>query len=69
VRLWLLADQSQVLILVWDASPRSPAPVNPGHDAENGRGLLLVDAISQGWDWYVPQHTSGKVVWALAGHR
>jgi anti-sigma regulatory factor (Ser/Thr protein kinase) len=67
VRLWLLADRTRVLILVWDASLRPPVPVNAGHDAENGRGLLLVAALSQEWDWYFPPHTGGKVVWALTG--
>jgi anti-sigma regulatory factor (Ser/Thr protein kinase) len=67
VRLWLLADRTRVLVLVWDASLRPPVPVRAGQDAVNGRGLLLVDAISQGWDWYFPQHAGGKVVWALVG--
>jgi hypothetical protein len=34
-------------------------------DAESGRGLLLVEAISQRWGWYATQDTTGKVVWAL----
>jgi anti-sigma regulatory factor (Ser/Thr protein kinase) len=65
VRLWLLADQARALILVWDASARPPvlAPASP--DAENGRGLLLIQALSQRWDWYYPHERSGKVVWAL----
>jgi anti-sigma regulatory factor (Ser/Thr protein kinase) len=67
VRLWLLADRTRVLILVWDASPQPPVPANTSQDAESGRGLLLVGAISQAWDWYYPHETSGKVVWALAG--
>lgn len=68
VRLWLLADHAQVLILVWDASLRPPVPANTSEDAESGRGLQLVEAISQRWDWYFPQETGGKVVWALTGH-
>jgi anti-sigma regulatory factor (Ser/Thr protein kinase) len=67
VRLWLRADRTRVLILVWDASPQPPTPVDAGDDAESGRGLLLVEAVSQKWDWYFPQSTDGKVVWALAG--
>lgn len=64
VRLWLLTDRTQALILVWDASLRPPEPVNVGQDSECGRGLLLVEAISQRWDWYLPVDTGGKVVWA-----
>jgi anti-sigma regulatory factor (Ser/Thr protein kinase) len=73
VRLWLLSDTIRVVILVWDASPESPVRMNSGDDAENGRGLLLVEAISEQWGWYFPdehvrtnapdQH--GKVVWAV----
>jgi anti-sigma regulatory factor (Ser/Thr protein kinase) len=43
-RLWLLADRTQLLILVWDASPLPPVPVSTGDDEENGRGLLLPGA-------------------------
>jgi anti-sigma regulatory factor (Ser/Thr protein kinase) len=67
VRLWLLADRTRVLVLVWDASLRPPVPVIADQDAENGRGLLLVEAVSQCWDWYFPHDIGGKVVWALAG--
>jgi anti-sigma regulatory factor (Ser/Thr protein kinase) len=69
VRLWLRADRGGVLILVWDGSPQPPLRVDVDGDAEAGRGLLLVDAISDRWDWYVPQGTGRKVVWALLqGH-
>jgi anti-sigma regulatory factor (Ser/Thr protein kinase) len=65
VRLWLLTDQARALILVWDASSRPPVPAQASADAENGRGLLLVQALSQRWDWYVAHERGGKVVWAL----
>jgi anti-sigma regulatory factor (Ser/Thr protein kinase) len=65
VRLWLLADPERLLILVRDASPLPPVPMSPSTDAENGRGLLLVNAISNRWNWYVPPQDCGKVVWAL----
>src|SRR5450755_2547023 len=42
VRLWLLTDKTQVLILVWDASPQPPALTQADEYAESGRGLLLV---------------------------
>jgi hypothetical protein len=64
IRLWLLSDKAQVVILVWDASPLSPVPMDAGGDAENGRGLLLVEAISARWGWHFPQDMGGKVVWA-----
>jgi hypothetical protein len=65
VRLWLLTDRAGLLILVWDASPLPPVRVSTSDDAENGRGLLLVDTISNRWDWYTTSQTGGKVVWAL----
>jgi anti-sigma regulatory factor (Ser/Thr protein kinase) len=64
VRLWLLADRTQLLILVWDASPLPPVPVSTRDDEENGRGLLLVDTLSARWGHFV-HHSGGKVVFAL----
>jgi anti-sigma regulatory factor (Ser/Thr protein kinase) len=64
VRMWLLADEAQVLILVWDASTHTPVRASVGEDDESGRGLLLVEAISDSWG-YFPHETGGKVVWAL----
>jgi hypothetical protein len=64
VRLWLLADRAQLLILVWDASPLPPVPVSTSDDEENGRGLLLVDTLSARWGHF-PHHGGGKVVFAL----
>ena len=66
VRLWLLADKAQALILVWDASPRPLVRIDANENAESGRGLLLVEAVSDQWDWYFPPpETGGKVIWAL----
>lgn len=62
VRLWLLADQTQVVMLVWDASPLPPVPVSGSETEENGRGLLLVDTLSERWG-YLPA-VGGKFVWA-----
>ena len=66
VRMWLLADTRRVLVLVWDPSSRPPVLADSGQDAENGRGLQIVQAVSQLWDWYQPQNATGKIVWALA---
>ncbi len=65
VRLWLLSDVARVLILVWDTSPQQPVLIDADEDADSGRGLLLVAALSQQWGCYVPQEMGGKVVWAL----
>lgn len=65
VRPWMLSDKTQVLILVWDASPEPPVRKDHDAEAESGRGLLLVEAFSEQWDWYVPQQMKGKVVWCL----
>jgi anti-sigma regulatory factor (Ser/Thr protein kinase) len=71
VRLWLLSDRTRVLILAWDPSPQPPASRRPGADDENGRGLLLVEAVSADWGWHVSAVTTGtadstgKTVWAL----
>ena len=67
IRLWLVCDTAQVLILVWDACRASPAPTDASRDAENGRGLLLVDALSARWGCHFPPGMDGKVVWALIG--
>jgi anti-sigma regulatory factor (Ser/Thr protein kinase) len=64
VRIWLASDGTQVVIFVWDASPQPPVLADPGGDAENGRGLLLVEAISQRWGHFACDG-GGKVVWAV----
>jgi anti-sigma regulatory factor (Ser/Thr protein kinase) len=66
VQLWLLADRKRVLILVSDASPLPPARMRTSEDAENGRGLMLVDNLSEQWGHF-PGDSGGKVVWAIVG--
>jgi anti-sigma regulatory factor (Ser/Thr protein kinase) len=64
VRMWLVSDLRQVVVFVWDASPRPPVPADPpGADAESGRGLLLVEALSDRWGHF-GYDGGGKVVWA-----
>jgi anti-sigma regulatory factor (Ser/Thr protein kinase) len=65
VRLWLFSDTTKALMLVWDANPKAPIRMNVTEDAERGRGLLLVETISDRWGWYVPLGMGGKMVWAL----
>lgn len=51
-------------IAVADRSPRRPAPGRPGGGAESGRGLLLVDALTEAWQ-VLPRRDGGKVVRAV----
>jgi anti-sigma regulatory factor (Ser/Thr protein kinase) len=67
VRLWLLTDKRQVLILVWDACPQAPALIQADDYAESGRGLFLVEVFSDRWGTYPTPQAGGKVVWALCG--
>ena len=66
VRLWLLSDSAQILILVSDASPQPPVLMGVTDEAERGRGLMLVEAISEQWGWYSREAGDGKFVWAIA---
>jgi anti-sigma regulatory factor (Ser/Thr protein kinase) len=63
IRLWLAADRARLLILVWDGNSQAPVRIAATEDAEDGRGLLIVEAISDRWNWYTPDAMGGKVVW------
>jgi len=65
VRLWLLSDAAQILILVWDASPQPPVVLGVTGEAEHGRGLMLVEAVSEQWGWSSRAGGGGKFVWAI----
>ena len=68
MRFWLTSDGQGVLIQVWDGDPRPPVRQDAGPDAEAGRGLLLVEALSAGWGCYAPEGPAGKIVWAVCAH-
>jgi anti-sigma regulatory factor (Ser/Thr protein kinase) len=67
VRLWLLTDKTKVLVLAWDANPLPPVLIEADDDAESGRGLFLVQALSERWGSYPTPQRGGKVVWAVCG--
>ena len=67
IHLRLSTDGTAALIEVWDENPRLPSRVQPGPDDENGRGLMLVDALTEYWGWDLPPSGRGKVVWAVVG--
>lgn len=54
VSLRLSSDHKRVLIELWDANPEPPAPTAPDVDGESGRGLLIVEALSDQWGYYHP---------------
>ena len=65
IRFWLTSDRRSVLIQVWDGGHRHPVRRRGGPDAEAGRGLLIVEALSIRWGCYAPQQQDGKIVWAV----
>lgn len=65
VRLRLACDRRKVLIEVWDAKTDLPVCQDLQPEAEGGRGLQLVEAVSAGWGSYAPAGRSGKMVWAI----
>jgi anti-sigma regulatory factor (Ser/Thr protein kinase) len=62
VRLWLFSDGARVVIQVWDNCPDPPQPAHAASTDEDGRGLLLVEAMTASWDFY--SRDGGKIVWA-----
>jgi hypothetical protein len=65
LRFWLTSDQHSVLIRVWDSDHHRPLRKEATPDAEAGRGLLLIEALSTQWGWYAPDGQGGKIVWAV----
>jgi hypothetical protein len=63
IRLWVTSDGVCMVIHVWDASDEMPALKDSAVDEENGRGLMLVDALAK--DWGAFREERGKVVWAM----
>jgi anti-sigma regulatory factor (Ser/Thr protein kinase) len=65
IRLTLALDHDELGIFVRDYCPGTPQPANVGDEDENGRGLLLVEAMSSRSGWYPPEDGApGKVAWA-----
>jgi hypothetical protein len=65
VLVWLGSDSHYVLLAVADASPRPPVRLNLEPEAEGGRGLALVETLSNRWGWHLTSIAGMiKVVWA-----
>jgi anti-sigma regulatory factor (Ser/Thr protein kinase) len=61
VELRLTWSAAAIRVEVQDQSAERPVLRNPDREANNGRGLLLVDALSGGWG--VEPAGAGKTVW------
>lgn len=57
-----LADR--LVIEVADSNPDPPVPADPDTEAENGRGLMLVQALSKEWGHFLLP-AGGKVVYCV----
>jgi hypothetical protein len=57
----LLVEPDSLLVEVTDSSPARPQLRHYGTDATTGRGIALVEAMSQAWG--VESSPTGKTVW------
>ncbi len=55
-----------LLIEVYDADGNPPVLCNADAEAENGRGLMLIDALAKEWSYFFPPG-GGKVVYCFLG--
>ncbi|MFF9316587.1 ATP-binding protein [Streptomyces sp. NPDC014735] len=58
----LTENDARLRVEVHDPSRRRPRAQQPGVDDPNGRGLLLVSSLADGWG-VEPRSPRGKVVW------
>lgn len=63
--LTLSCGDGNVLVEVSDGSEAPPERRQCSVDRVDGRGLLLVEALSKDWGWRLDE--AGKTVWALVG--
>jgi hypothetical protein len=67
--LWirLLSDGSRLRIEVWDTVPTAlgaPVARHPEPEEESGRGLEIIEMLTEDWGWETVPGWSGKMVWA-----
>lgn len=60
----LLNCTSEVICAVLDSSDAAPVLKSPESPEETGRGLKMVDALTDRWGWS-PMPSHGKAVWAI----
>lgn len=54
----------RIVIEVSDPDPNPPVVADTGLDAENGRGLILVQALSKEWSYFFPP-SGGKTTYCV----
>jgi serine/threonine-protein kinase RsbW len=53
-------------ITIWDNGPGHPDLATADDDAEAGRGLAIIDALTgHQWGWWPTPESGGKVTWAV----
>lgn len=62
----LRRQPGRIVIEVSDLDASPPVLAEAGADAERGRGLMLVQALSKEWSYYLPP-TGGKTVYCVIG--
>ncbi|WP_063783182.1 ATP-binding protein [Streptomyces sp. XY431] len=64
ITLALMLGRGRLLLSVRDSDCRPPVVKSVGEDAESGRGIFLVEALSEHWGYYHLPAAAGKVVWS-----
>lgn len=60
----LRRQHGRIVIEVSDSDPSPPVLTDAGTDAESGRGLMLVQALSKEWSYFFPP-SGGKVIYCM----
>ncbi len=63
VELVLMRRTGCIVCAVTDPNPGPPVRMEPDYAAESGRGLCVVESLSEEWGW-TPLNTGRKAVWA-----
>ncbi|HEX4834652.1 MAG TPA: ATP-binding protein [Trebonia sp.] len=64
----LLSDHQKIMLEVWDNLPDvlgAPVTRHADDEDEGGRGLDMVEMLTEDWGWEKAKEWSGKRVWAL----
>lgn len=60
----LRCQPGRLVIEVSDSDPNPPVLNDASPEAESGRGLMLVQALSKEWSFYFPA-SGGKIIFAV----